>query len=170
MHEKRLEVRKKMEKEKEIMMKRFHKATKGLNIDSIEESETRTKTAKKKKKIKKESQISSRVSTGYSPFPINFSSPGNQATREKMKNEAKKVLESIKKKSKKALIKLLRDEEKRENERQDILETVVNQVERKRLEKIFEIERAKVREEQTILENKFQEDIDRVNGLYHGYD
>ena len=83
-----------------------------------------------------------------------------------MKNEAKKVLESIRKKSKKALVKLIRDEERREAERQEILSSVTNHIEKKRLEKIFNIEREKVREEQYLLENKFQEDIERVSGIY----
>ena len=64
------------------------------------------------------------------------------------------------------MVKLIKDEEEREIERQEMLSNVVNTVERKRLEKIFEIEREKVREQQKILENKFQEDIDKVSGIY----
>jgi len=45
---------------------------------------------------------------------------------------------------------------------------VYNAVERKRLENIFEIEREKVREQRTVLENKFQQDFEKVNNLYQG--
>jgi hypothetical protein len=171
MFEHRLEVRKQLEKEKESMMKNFFKAQKNIEVKSETPKDQFLKSPKKPKKPKKKiGAISSRVSTGFSPNVGNFNTPGHHATREKMKSEARKVLDGLKKKSKKALTKLIKEEEKREAERDEILSTVTSEIERKRLEKIFEIERAKVREQQAMLENKYQEDYEKVNGLYEEFD
>ena len=152
------------------MLKKFLKAQKHLTLDNDEEDEPekhRSPTRQKKAKTRKTAQSSSRTSSGFNTN-TNLFSPSNQATKKKMKNEAKRVLDQIKKKSKNALSRLNRDEEVREAEREEMLGGVYNAVERKRLEKIFEIEREKVREQRTVLENKFQQDFEKVNNLYQG--
>ena len=164
LHERRLEIRKQLDKEKESMMKKFNEAKKNLEVSESDRPKEK-KFRVSRRRSRKAPQSCSRQSTGFSPHP-NTLSPVNQATREKMKKEAKKILASIKKKNGKAIAKLDKDEEDREAERQELLLTVSNHLERKRLEKIFEIERNKINEKRTVLENKLKEDFGKANGYY----